>query len=107
MTLKELHRNQPLFSVLSTAKPRLRRAILSNANTDFIKVISELCLNLTAGNIEMPDAVRKHTCKHRKIVRALAKKHNAKIKRKKLVQAGGNFFSLLLPIVSGLLSAAL
>lgn len=106
MTLKELHENQPLFSILSKAKPRLRRAILSNVDDKFIKLVSELCLNLAGSNIDMSDALKKRICKHRSTVRFLAKKKKTcrKIKKKKLLQVGGSFFSLLLPIVTGLLS---
>ena len=105
MTLKKLHHNRHLFSVLSSSKPRLRRVILNNIDREFTKLISELCLNLTAGNVQLPDAIKKQTRQHQSIFRALSKrKTSQKQKRKHLVQAGEGFFTVLLPIIAGLVS---
>jgi hypothetical protein len=104
MTLKKLHEQRHLFSVLGTSKLRLRKAILKHGvDNDFINLISELCLNLTEGNVHLPEGVRQQTKQHRSTVRALACKNKGKnFKRKRLLQAGGSFFTLLLPIIAGL-----
>ena len=109
MTLKKLHENRHLFSVLSTSKPPLRKAILKHGiDNDFINLISELCLNLTVGNVQLPEVVKQQAKQHRSIVRTLASKKKGKnFKRKRLLQAGGSFFTLLLPIIAGLVNSFL
>ena len=93
MTLKKLHENRHLFSVLSTSKPPLRKLILKHGvDNDFINLISELGLNLTEGNVQLSEVAKHQAKQHRSIVRKLAcKKKGKNFKRKCLLQAGGSF----------------
>ena len=44
MTLKTLHENRNLFSVLGNPKQRLRKAILKDgSDSEFISLVSEVC----------------------------------------------------------------
>ena len=107
MTLKKLHKNRHLFSVLNTSKPPLRKAILKHGvDKEFVNIISEFCLNITEGNVQLPERVMQQTKEHCSTVRALACKNKGKdFKRKRLLQAVGSFFTLLLPIIAGLVNS--
>ena len=60
MTLKKLHENGNLFSVLRNSKRRLRKAILKHEiDNECINLLFELCFNLTESNVELPDIVKK------------------------------------------------
>ena len=112
MTLKKLHEHRHLFTVLGNSKPRLRKAILKHGvDREFINLVSELCLNLTEGNVQLPEGVKQQTKQHRSLVRSLAsaasKNKGNDFKRKRLLQAGGNFFTLLLPIIAGFVNTFL
>ena len=62
MKLKKLNENRHLFSVLVNSKPRLRKAMLKHSiDTDFINLLSKLCLNLAKGNIHSSKSVRQQT----------------------------------------------
>ena len=109
MTLKKLHENRHLFSILGNQKPLHKEAKLKHSiDNEFINLLSELCLNLTEGNVKFRKDVSQQTKQHRPLIRALACKKKGKyFKKEGLVQAGGSFFSLLLPIIAGLVNAVL
>jgi hypothetical protein len=109
MILKKLHESRHLFSVLGTSKPPLRKAILKHGiDKAFINLISELCINLTEGNVHLPEGVRQQTRQPLSTERVLACKNRGNnFKRKRLLQAGGSFFTLLLPIIAGLVNSFL
>ena len=48
--------------------------IIIAQNSWLINLLSELYLNLTEGNVQLPEVVRQHTKKYRSLVRALARK---------------------------------
>ena len=106
MTLKKLHEKIQLFSILGYPKPRLRKAIVKQGfYNECINLLSELCLNLTEGNVQLSEGVRQQINQPRSLAHALASKKKGKdFKRKRLVQAGCSFFTLLLPIIAGLVN---
>ena len=109
MTLKRLHENRHLCLVLGKSKPLLRKATLKyGIDNEFIDLLSELRLNLTEGNVQLSQGVRQQNKQHRSLVRTVAWKRKRKaFNRKRLVQAGVSFFSLLLPIIAGLVNTIL
>ena len=109
MTLKKLHENRHLFSVLSTSKPPLRKAILKHGiDNDFINLISELCLNLIEGNVQLPEVVKQQAKQHCSIVRAMAcKKKDKFLSGNVFFKRAVAFFTLLLPIIAGLVNSFL
>ena len=109
MTLKNLHENRHLFPVIGNSKPRLRKAILKHGiGNEFINLQSELCFHSAESNFQLPEVVRRRTKQYRSLVRALAcKQRNGFLKGNLILQAGGSFFSLLLPIVAGLVNSIL
>jgi len=65
-----------------------------------MNLLSEFCLNLTEGNVQLPEVVKQQTKQCRFLVCVLACKMKGKLcKRKRLVQAGGSFFLFLLPAI--------
>ena len=109
MTLKKLHENRHLFSILDNSKRQLRKAILKHGiDNEVSNLLYGLCLNLTEDNVQLLEVVRRQTKQHRSLVRGLACKKKGKyFKRKRLVQVGGSFFSLLIPIIAGLVNTIL
>jgi hypothetical protein len=108
MTLKKLHENRHLFSFLDNSKSRLRKAILKpGIENELINLLSELCLNLMEGNVQLSEGLRQQTKQHRYLVCTLACQKKGKSKGKRLIQAGGSFFPLLLPVITGLVKTIL
>jgi hypothetical protein len=72
MTLKKLHKNRNLYSVLGNSKPRLREAVLEHGiDSKILNLLSEHCLYLTEGNVQWPEGVGQQTKQHRSHVLAL------------------------------------
>ena len=68
-------------------------------------ILSQLCLDLTKSNVQLPEVFKQQTKQYCSLLHALACKNEGKgFKRKRLVQAGGSFFSLLLPTIAGLVN---
>lgn len=105
--LRRLEANRSLLLILNKAKPRLRKAIISNSDDDLIQTISEIAYNTIKGNC----SVDKQTCeklrKFKKPLRFLScPKQPLRNKRKLLIQKGyGAFLPLLLGTVLSALLA--
>src|SRR5215813_13051840 len=102
---ESLRKHASLLKLLHKASPRLKQAILKQkCNKEFIGCISNCCLNLLKGNVELTrDQLHKHRRK-RKVIRKLADKKTPLSTKKKLIQKGG-FLSLLLPPLIGTLES--
>lgn len=105
---KRLKENKYLLYTLRKADPRLRKAIIKNSNSDFIKTLSEISLNLLNGNVEHTPHLKNQLKKYKKNLRCLAcSKRSIKSKRNILVQKGGFIPILLGSILSGLIGQLL
>ena len=63
--MKKRHGNRHLFNVLGNTKPTLRNAILKyGVDKGYISLISKLFLNLTEGNVQIPEVAKQDT-KHK------------------------------------------
>jgi len=79
MTLKKLHENKHSYSILGNSKPWLRKATLKHGiDNEFNNLLSELCLDSTEGNLQLPEVVKQRKKKHRSLARTLACKKKAK-----------------------------
>jgi len=97
----KLEKHHKTLEVLETAKPKLRKSILENAETDLIRCICECCHNILKGNVELTTDEKRVLCHHKKTIRDLSsKKISLKRKRDILVQKGGFLPALLGPILS-------
>jgi hypothetical protein len=90
--------------VLKDAKPQARRALITSASDELIKVIVECTINTLNG---ISNYVQKNKpSKYNSQLRALLNpKINFKSKRKLLVQRGGFRVPLLTSILSGVIRA--
>lgn len=106
-----VERHLQLLEVLKKADPKLRKAILKNADSGAIDAIGEICFNYINGNIvcskQQYGELAKHKNDIRKLVAQCQKKKgkncSKKIERKILLQKGDGFWlALLSPVVSEL-----
>lgn len=104
MAENRLKKSQHLLQVLHTAKPALRKAILTTADKELIMSLCEFCINILNGNIVVERDVREKLRKFKSLMRKLSayeSKNDWKKKKRYLVQSGGGAF------ISTLLSAVL
>lgn len=105
---KRLKANKYLLYTLRKADPKLRNAIIKNSNTNFIKTLSEMSLNLLNGNVEHSPQMKNRMKKYKKKLRCLAcSKRSIKAKRNILVQKGGFLPALIGSILSGIIGQLL
>ena len=92
--------------VLKDAKPQGRRALLTSASDDLIKVMVECAINKLNGNRELTKDEKGKLSKYKNRLRASVNpKINFKSKRKHLVQKGGFIVPLLTNILSSVIGA--
>lgn len=97
-----------MLYVLSRANPKLCSAIMKNADPELIKTISEIALNILAGNNKISNKSRKKLSRYKRQMRRLAcSKQSLRSKRKILVQKGGFLPMLIGSILSGIIGALL
>lgn len=90
-----------LLSVIRSADPKLRAAIIKSAPDGFIKAFIELALNTLAGNLKMPVKMKQQLAKHKIKLRHFADhrgKRGVANARKALNQKGG-IIPFLLPLL--------
>lgn len=93
-----------MINVLAKASPKMRKAILEQADKPLIQTLTESVCNVTSGNIPIKPCLRKSLRKYKVQLRAIACPQTRwKSKKKVFVQKGG-FLPLLLPVVSAALS---
>ena len=104
---KRVEKHLKTLEVLETAKPKLRKGILENADTDLIRCLCECCLNILKGNIELTPAEKRKLLRHKTPIRYLCSR-NIPISQKReiLIQKGGFLPALLGPII-GIVSSLL
>lgn len=96
-----LKRNVSLLNQVYKAKPKLRKAILENADKDTIYCLCECCLNILNGNIPFSPAQERNLKRYSKEVRYLASKQGSlKKKQELLAQKGGLVTAVLAPLLT-------
>ena len=102
-----MKRNIDALRVLSKASPRLRKAILVNADSDLLFALCEIALNVINGTVRLTPGNKKALKKHQRTIRTLlSRRSSINKKRKILVQRGGFLSTLLVPAIT-LLTALL
>ena len=87
---------QKTLVLLANSKPKVARKIIKSAGGNVLKAISEICLNMLNGVINLSSNQKKKLKKHRAVMRKLTEK-NTLTTRRKLLQKG-NFIGSLLSI---------
>ena len=82
--------------LLANSKPDAAKKIIKSAGGSVLKAISEICLNMLNGVINLSSTQKKKLKKHRAVMRKLTEK-NTLTTRRKLLQKG-NFIGSLLSI---------
>lgn len=96
-----------ILHTLQTAKPKLRKSILENADISFIKTLIECVQNTLNGNVPLNEKELKKIKRFRKVLRELlSSKCKLEKKRQIIIQSGGGAFLpiLLAPIVTAAIS---
>ena len=106
-----MQRNADFLRVLSKCNNKQRIGILQSSDSDLIKCICEISLNLLRGVIPVSTSHKKKLKRHKNLLKLLIdKKESIKKKRQHLTQRGGGFLSLLIPpalsILGNLISKA-
>lgn len=102
--LRKLKANKYLLYVLKDAKPKLRKAILQNADNDLIKTIHEIIYNTIYMNNPVDNKSKRILKKYKTSLRCLAcPKRSLPYKRKLLIQKGGFLPILIGSILSGVI----
>mgnify|MGYP000365505319 CR=1 FL=1 len=96
--------NYHALHVLKNASPRLRKAILKNADKGLILSIVECALNILNGNCKIGKCTKRKLGKFRKVLRELCKKASISKKRKLIIQKGGFLLPLLSAVLPSLIS---
>lgn len=96
------------LEVIASIKSTKTRNRVLNDFADNLKVyeaIREIAVNTIKRRVPLTETQKKKLRRYKKVLLSLAKTKNSKITKKKLVRQSGGFLPLLIPIVSGLISA--
>ena len=86
--------------MLKKAEPRLRKALITNCNTELVNCISECLLNVLNGNLKLSDSNARKMQKYKCALRKVADRHVSLSGKKRLTVQRGGF---LLPLLSAIL----
>jgi len=102
-------KHRAVLQVLQSAKPPLRKAIISAADKEVIYALCEIVENLLLGNIPLSESQKNQLKRYRKVLYQIAQRGRGGVsaKRKELLQKGGSFIPLLLSLVSSVLPTLL
>ena len=107
--MRHLLRHKAFFEVLRNADPKLRKAMIQNAQPDIIHALVELIVNTVKGNVPLTPIQKRKLSKHKRILRRICmhclkgkKIINGRHKdtRKLVVQSGGILPLFLLPLLA-------
>ena len=99
--LSRIKRNIDTLRVLKKASPKLRKAIISNSDTDLVLALCEIIINVLSGTVKLQSKEKRSLSRHRTVIRKLADKSvPAREKKKLLVQRGGFLTTLLVPALT-------
>lgn len=93
--------------IASIKSSRIRNKVLQEFadNLKIYDALREIALNTIKGRVPLNDNQKKKLRKYKKVFLGLAKKTNSKKAKRQLVVQSGGFMSLLIPIITGLVSA--
>ena len=105
---QRLRKNHDFLKLLAKCTPTQRKAVLKESDDALVKTICECILNVLKETVPVSKSAKRKPLAHKKSLIALAEKSTPLNKKKKiLVQQGGNFLSVLLPLVLRVLSSIL
>lgn len=100
--------NKHMLYILKDCKPKLRKALLQNADSGLVKTINEIAYNILNGNNLIDKKTKAKLKKYKKHMRCLTSpKRSIASKRKLLVQNGGFLPTLIASILTGIIGKIL
>ena len=91
--------------MLKNARPKLRKAIISNCTKDLLNNISECVLNVLNGNIQLSNCAKRKLKKRKSNLRSLVDKRlPLTAKKRSILQRGGFLLPLLIGVLPTLVS---
>lgn len=100
-----VRRNKEYIHILSTCKPRMRKALLQSGPPELIHCLCEVALNSLAGVVQHSPQDRKKLQRHKHKIRELASRRISRKRKKEiLVSQSGGFLPLLLKPLVGILT---
>jgi hypothetical protein len=98
--MKRIKLNYHALQVLRAAKPKLRKAIISNCDRELVHPMSECILNVLKGNVKLSHCAKRKLRKHKATLRKVADEHLSLARKKKVIVQRGGF---LLPLLGAVL----
>ena len=98
--MKRIKANYQALQVLKTARPKLRKAIVSNCNNDLFHIISECGVNVLNGNIRVTDCAKRKLKRFKSNLRSLVEKRLTLVSKRRVILQWAGF---LLPLLSAVL----
>ena len=92
--MKRVKSNYHTLYVLKKTHPKLRKAIISNCNKEFVNSISECILNVLKGNVKLLGCSTRKLRKYKAAVRKVADKRVPLSSKKHLIVQRGDSCSL-------------
>lgn len=99
--MASVKKHLPILKLIQTAKPKLRKSLISHCDLDFINTLVECVFNTVNGNIPLTETEKRKLKKFKTVLRKVLKTKGGLCKKRKvIVQNGGTFLpQLLQPIV--------
>lgn len=106
--LKHLKDNKHMLYILKDCKPKMRKALVQNADNGLITTINEIIYNTLNGNNPIDKKTKTKLKKYKKPMRCLiCPKKSISAKRKLLVQKGGFLPALITSLLTGIIGKLL
>ena len=105
---ERVKKNFNLLTFLGKCKNKSRQVILKESDRELVDAICDCVLNICNGVIPINTRVKTKLRNHKNKLRQLIdKKSSTKKKRHILIQDGGSFLAVLLPIVTSAIASLL
>lgn len=90
----------PMLRALSTAPPKVVKAVIKSSDPDLLRALCECGLNVLKGNVKLSPSQKKKLCRHKHNLRHLIGKKTSLKKKRIILQKGGFLGALLIPALS-------
>lgn len=100
-----LKKHAACLQMLATAKPKMAKAIIENADKALVHCLCECAFNVLKGNVPLTKAQKGKLQRYKQQLRDLVYKKRAN--KKKILQRGGFLPALLAPIAASVIGPVL
>lgn len=103
--MKNVRKHATVLAALGKLNRKQAKAVIKDAPSDLIHCLCEICHNLLKGNIVLTPCQLQKAKKHKRVIRALAKRNESVTKKKKILNQKGGIFPILPLLLPALASA--